>query len=333
MILSIRLLAHLVVLGCLFPTRATGDESAALLARFRTEAPLGWARLEEYDNELTYVATMTWTDTYFRENKKDVRKTKLSWVRRPGCLRLEKLDLDGKYEGRTTVAVHTDTHLFEVRQAKDAGTSWQILHSGAIKQETDLLYLLVNSTITVRPTTSFDAGKYYHLPEINADPTITLEKAQVEEGGIRIDFRTAGSGVILNKKPFETRGSIVFDPANHWAVRSYKSTWADGFRVGSFNTFTEPDRQGVRRVATKRYETWAPHGSVLMEFTYESTKTGPAPPERFRLADFGLPDPLGPLPSRFPTALVLAAAAVVCGLIALWFRSRIRKARLAMTPG
>jgi hypothetical protein len=321
-----------VVLVCLLPGRATSDDSAALLARFRAEAPQGWARLEKYDDELTYTATMTWTNTYFKDNKKDVRKTKLTWVRRPGCLRLEKTDLDGKNEGRTTVAVHTDIHLFEVRRARDGGTAWQLLHAGEIKQKTDLLHLVTNAAITIRPTTSFDDGKYYHLPEIEGDSMITFEKARAEDDGIRIDCRTAGRGPLFNK-PFETRGFIVFDPRNHWAVQSYQFISSDGSKVGSINTFAEPDRQGIRRVASKRYETWAPHGSVLLEFTYESKKTGPAPPERFRLADFGLPDPLGPLPSRFPTAYVLAGAALVCGVIAMWFRRRAHLARETMTPG
>jgi hypothetical protein len=331
MFLSIRIAALLVGFAALLPTRANGDESAALLARFRSEAPQGWARLEQSDDELSYSATLTWTDTYFQEKKKDVRNIELTWVRRPGCLRLKKLELDGKNEGRTTVAVHTETHLFEIRRAKDDGSSWQILHSGAIKQKTDLLYLVMNSVLIVRPMTSLSAGRYYHLRDLEGDSTITFDKAGAVEDGIRIDYRTSGRTPLLNR-PFETKGSIVFDPANNWSVRSYQNVTPDGFRTASVNTFAEPGRDGVRPIASMRYETWAPHGSVLHEITYESTKSGAAPAERFRLADFGLPDPLGPLPSRFPTALVLAAAAVVCGLIALWFRRRIRKSRLAMTP-
>jgi hypothetical protein len=337
MTLSTRFAAPLIVLACLLPARATGDDSAALLARFRAEAPQGWARLEEYDDELTYNATMTWTSTYFQQNRKDVRKTKLTWVRRPGCLRLEKLELDGKNEGRTTVAVHTETHMFEVSRGKDEGTGWQLLHGGAIKQKTDLQHLLLNSEMVVRPTTSFSSGKYYHLRDLEGDSTITFDKAGVVADGIRIDYRTSGTGPLLNK-PFETRGSIVFDPANHWAVRSYQYTWSErlkpgGYRVAAVHTFTEPDRAGVRRVASRRYETWAPHGSVLHEIIYESIQSGFAQPERFRLADFGLPDPLGPLPSRFPTAYVLAGAALVCGVIAMWFRRRAHLARQAMTAG
>jgi hypothetical protein len=229
--------------------------------------------------------------------------------------------------------------MFEVRRAKDGGEGWQLLHSGAIKQKTDLLDLLMNYVSIVRPTTSFGAGKYYHLLDLKGDSTITFEKARVEDDGIRIDYRTSGIGPLL-KHRFETHGSIVFDPANHWAVRSYQCTFSDeahggpgGHRVAVVHTFAEPDRAGVRRIASRRYETWAPHGSVLQEITYESTKTGPAEPERFRLADFGLPDPLGPLPRRFPTAYVLAAAAAVCGLIALWFRRRTRQGRPAVTTG
>lgn len=331
MTLSTRLMATVVV-ASLLPARTVGDDSAALLARFRTEAPQGWARLEKYDDELTYSALFIKTDTFFKENQKVETKSKLTWVRRPDCLRVESQELDGKHEGRTTVAVHTETHLFEVSHAKDGGTSWQLLHAGAIKERTDLLHLLRKFVCIVRPTTSFGSGKLYHLTELAGDSTITFEKARIDDDGIRIDYHTAGIGPVL-KKPFETHGFIVFDPANNWAVRSFQFATPEGFRVACVNTFTEPDREGVRRIASMRYNTFAAHGTVSHEIDYESTKTGPATPEQFRLAAFGLPDPLGPLPRRFPTAFVLAAGAVACGVVAFWFRRRARTARLAVTPG
>jgi hypothetical protein len=331
MILSTRFAAPVVALVSLGAARAIGDDSAALLARFRAEGPTGWARLEQYDDELTYTAKVTSTDTFFKDNKKVEHKTVLTWVRRPGCLRVEKRELDGDNEGRTTVSVHTESHMFQVSRAKDGGPSWRLMHSGAIKKGSDTQFLLANAEYIVRPTTSFIAGTFYRCLDLDGASTITLEKARTEDDGIRIDFHSAGKNLL--NIPFDTRGSIVFDPANNWAVRSYQHTKSSGSRVAVVNTFAEPDRDGVRRIASKRYNSYAPHGTVVREIVYESTKTGPAPPERFRLADFGLPDPLGPLPNRFATAYALAGAAAACGLFALWFRRRARKARAVVTPG
>jgi hypothetical protein len=74
MTLSTRLAAPAAVLLALLPARAAGDDSAALLARFRTEAPQGWARLEKYDGELTYTAKVTSTDTFFKGNRSRVEQ-------------------------------------------------------------------------------------------------------------------------------------------------------------------------------------------------------------------------------------------------------------------
>src|SRR5207253_2238920 len=114
-------------------TRAVGDDSTALLARFHTEGPQGWARLEKYDDGLTYTAKVTSTDTFFKDNRKVERRTVLTWVRRPGCLRVEKQELDGDKEGRTTVAVHTESHMFQVSRTNDSGPNWRLVSSGAIR--------------------------------------------------------------------------------------------------------------------------------------------------------------------------------------------------------
>lgn len=327
---SVRLAAPVAVIMSLVTTRAVGDDSAALLARFRAEAPRGWARLEQYDDELTCTANVTVTDTFFKDNRTVEHKSRLAWVRRPGCVRLEAQELDGKNEGQTTVSVYTDSYLFEVSRPR-GGVGWQLIHSGAIQKSSDIRFMLRSWMSIIRPTTSFAVGTFYRCLDLEGDSTITFEKAQMEDDGIRIDFHAVGRS--LANRPFDTRGSIVFDPANHWAVRSYHHAKPSGFRVAVVNTFADPDRDGIRRIVSKRYSSHASHGSVLQEITYESTKTGPAPPERFRLADFGLPDPLGPLPSRFPTAYVFAGAAIVCGLIALWLRRRARNARPVATAG
>lgn len=302
------------------------DDSGALLARFRREAPEAWERLEKYDEEFTYNAQVTTTDTFFKDNRTVERRMALKWIRRPGCLLVEKEDLDGKNIGRKTVLAHTERYMFHVNKARDPGSRWQLVNAAGIKEKTDTQFLFMGAKFMYFPTTTFASGTFYRFLDLASDKTITFERASEEDGGIRIDYHNAGKTV--NNNNFQTRGWIVLDPGNNWALRSYRFSNPDDLRVTVVNTFGEPDRNGIRRIVSTNYHSIAPHGTVHQDISYTSTRTGPAEPEEFRLASFDLPDPLGPLPRRFPTTLALIVGAFVCGVVALWFRRRSRKAQL-----
>lgn len=307
-----------------------GDDSAALLDRFRAEGPIGWARLEERDDELTYRVQFSSTTSWQSGNYRS--RLSLIWVRRPGCLRVEVVELEGTNEGRTTALVHTDHHMFHVSRSK-GGATWRLVSAGDMREKSDILYLLAPmiGLHIVRPTTTFIAGTPYRFLDFKGDPTIKFSHARWDGDGIRIDFQAAGQAH-MTKKAYETHGSIEFDPNNHWAMRSSElQRPSDGLRVRVENSFGEPDRHGFRPIIARREEHIGQTGSLVQEFRYDLTETGPAPAERFRLADFGLPDPLGPLPRRFPTAYVLTGAGLVCLVVALWFARRARRARLG-TP-
>lgn len=308
------------------------DDSAALLERFRLEGPVGWARLEERDDALTYRVHLTMKNA--GQIRNDQSESSLTWMRRPGCLRLEKVELDGQNEGKTTALVHTENHMFHVNRSKGSA-GWRLVSAGEVTDKTDIELLLVPAigVYMVRPTTMFAPGTPYRFIDFKGDPTIKFDRARLDGDDIRIDFRAAGKAHITNK-PYETNGSITFDPTNQWAMRSCEVFRpSDGLRVVIANSFGEPDRDGVRPIVARREDHIGKTGSLIMNFRYEGVETGPAPPERFRLADFGLPDPLGPLPTRFPTAYVLAAIGLVCLVIAFWFARRARRGYEPATSG
>lgn len=309
--------------------RAYCDESAELMARFRSEAPAGWERLAKAEQNLSGSADVFTVENYTKDHRKEERRHAIIWHRQGDCFRLEQTIVDGPKAGNTTITANNANYFFQVRRPQEAANGWRLTANGSMQQKRDWPLVFGEFRIACDPATSLLAGNNHLLWDIAKAAGFSWTKASQEDQGIRVDFRTTGRDFF--DKPFAVNGWAEFDPNNSWAMRACVTIREDfEYRMSTVNTFVEPDRSGLRRVASTVYRSTAPHGTGERRFTFGPYREGDVTPEMFRLAAFGLPDPLGPLPRRFPTAAAALGLAFVAGLIALWFRRRARANRVGV---
>jgi hypothetical protein len=302
----------------------TVGDTASLKQRLYGEAPAGWRRLREREQQVVgQVICQGWRTDAGQERER-IKNASYEFARNGNLVRLAVRDLD-QPGGSTAVYVIGPRYSFQLSRATVASP-----------------YVLTSLEIGPPRVTAekFRGGTYFYriiqawreiwsipLEELITDPGFKLEGiSEIRDGGkplVRVAFSfDSGKHSVKYRDAY-----LLLSPTANWAlVRAEmdETTW----RHETYANRNRYDERGEPILAeshrTNQYLQANAFEEFLCEFTRLDRKV--VPESEFTLSAFGLPEPDWAEPVR-PASRIhywFIGAAVVLFAVALWLRRRAR---------
>lgn len=324
-IVALYLFLYAAVLTC--HVYGQDAEGSGMEARLREEAPLAWKRLEAKHDQTCF--NWTQTSTKNARGKHTVRRKSGS-----DCYRGKDFQIRLREDGAVEEEVRggNDRYLFTVTRSSD-DSSWQLRHfapradnSGRNGFQTRLPWCIVDVPLSV----------------LTADPSFKVESlVEKPDGSVDLRFSVNPQNINTDERtPDVTSGHVVLLPERDWAISAYEAKLTHPTKPDTPPVFFSasvvygPEEDSFLNVVHTTYEFhWQADEGQRVTTCERDLKCqhSDLPVDSFTLAAFDVPEPAllsEASPRSRPWLLWLNIAGIVCLLVALILRSRL-KARKA----